>query len=85
VDLKKKAQNMPTTPQSDKLSRKTKIFYGIGDIGNAVVNSAIQFFITLPLLLKYPVTRKSHAKVRRQLDALDAATAAKDNPPVQTL
>jgi GPH family glycoside/pentoside/hexuronide:cation symporter len=31
--------------QTGKLSRKTKIFYGIGDLGNAVVNSAIQFFL----------------------------------------
>ncbi|OGN88731.1 MAG: hypothetical protein A2Y88_13155 [Chloroflexi bacterium RBG_13_48_10] len=36
---------MTNSNQSDKLSRKTKIFYGIGDIGNAVVNSAIQFFL----------------------------------------
>ena len=36
---------MTNTSQTDKLSRKTKIFYGIGDIGNAVVNSAIQFFL----------------------------------------
>jgi GPH family glycoside/pentoside/hexuronide:cation symporter len=28
-----------------KLSTRTKIFYGIGDLGNAVVNSAIQFFL----------------------------------------
>ena len=27
------------------LSKKTKIFYGIGDLGNAVVNSAVQFFL----------------------------------------
>jgi GPH family glycoside/pentoside/hexuronide:cation symporter len=31
--------------QSNKIPRKTKIFYGIGDLGNAVVNSAIQFFL----------------------------------------
>ena len=36
---------MTKSSQSDKLSRKTKFFYGIGDIGNAVVNSAIQFFL----------------------------------------
>lgn len=30
---------------SNKLSRKTKIFYGIGDLGNALINSAIQFFL----------------------------------------
>ena len=31
----------------DKLSVKTKLFYGIGDIGNAIVNSAIQFFLLI--------------------------------------
>jgi glycoside/pentoside/hexuronide:cation symporter, GPH family len=30
---------------SGKLNRRTKVFYGIGDLGNAVVNSAIQFFL----------------------------------------
>jgi GPH family glycoside/pentoside/hexuronide:cation symporter len=29
----------------DKLPTRTKLFYGIGDLGNAVVNSAIQFFL----------------------------------------
>jgi GPH family glycoside/pentoside/hexuronide:cation symporter len=29
----------------DKLSVKTKLFYGVGDVGNAMVNSAIQFFL----------------------------------------
>jgi glycoside/pentoside/hexuronide:cation symporter, GPH family len=28
-----------------KLSTKTKLLYGVGDIGNATVNSAIQFFL----------------------------------------
>jgi GPH family glycoside/pentoside/hexuronide:cation symporter len=36
---------MSTQAQTGKLPRKTKVFYGIGDIGNAVVNSAIQFFL----------------------------------------
>ena len=31
--------------QTEKLSVKTKLVYGVGDIGNAVVNSAIQFFL----------------------------------------
>ncbi len=31
--------------QSDKLKRSTKLIYGVGDVGNAVVNSAIQFFL----------------------------------------
>ena len=36
---------MSSAVSTDKLSRKTKFFYGIGDLGNAVVNSAIQFFL----------------------------------------
>jgi len=31
----------------NKLSIKTKLLYGIGDIGNALVNSAIQFYLLL--------------------------------------
>ena len=31
--------------KTGKLSRRTKVFYGVGDLGNAVVNSAIQFFL----------------------------------------
>lgn len=27
------------------LTKRTKLFYGVGDLGNAVVNSAIQFFL----------------------------------------
>jgi GPH family glycoside/pentoside/hexuronide:cation symporter len=36
---------MKNIPLSNKLPKKTKFFYGIGDLGNAVVNSAIQFFL----------------------------------------
>lgn len=35
---------MSESGKSQKLSAKTKWLYGIGDIGNATVNSAIQFF-----------------------------------------
>ena len=28
-----------------KLPLKTKMFYGVGDIGNAIINSAIQFYL----------------------------------------
>lgn len=31
----------------EKLSVKTKLLYGIGDVGNALVNSAIQFFLLI--------------------------------------
>lgn len=36
---------MDTPENSQPLTRKTKIFYGIGDLGNALVNSAVQFFL----------------------------------------
>ncbi len=38
---------MNTTLSSDKLSVKTKLFYGLGDVGNAIVNSAVQFFLLI--------------------------------------
>ena len=31
--------------KTGRLRKRTKLFYGIGDLGNAVVNSAIQFFL----------------------------------------
>jgi GPH family glycoside/pentoside/hexuronide:cation symporter len=33
--------------QDDKLKWTTKIIYGVGDVGNAVVNSAVQFFLMI--------------------------------------
>ena len=36
---------MSVESQPKPLSKKTKLFYGIGDLGNAVVNSAVQFFL----------------------------------------
>ena len=36
---------MGDTETSGKLPARTKFFYGIGDLGNATVNSAIQFFL----------------------------------------
>ncbi len=38
----------------------------------------IVFLIALPLLFWYPITRASHAKVREQLAAIEAAAAATD-------
>ena len=35
------------TEQHDKLKASTKLLYGVGDIGNAMVNSAIQFFLLI--------------------------------------
>ena len=38
---------MSFSTTQDKLSLKTKLFYGIGDVGNALVNSSIQFFLMI--------------------------------------
>lgn len=38
---------MTNALSSEKLSIKTKLFYGIGDVGNALVNSAVQFFLLI--------------------------------------
>jgi GPH family glycoside/pentoside/hexuronide:cation symporter len=35
------------TDQPDRLKWTTKLIYGVGDVGNAVVNSAIQFFLMI--------------------------------------
>lgn len=36
---------MSQTMNSDRLPTHTKLLYGVGDVGNAVVNSAVQFFL----------------------------------------
>jgi GPH family glycoside/pentoside/hexuronide:cation symporter len=36
---------MAATAAGEKLSVRTKLLYGVGDVGNAVVNAAIQFFL----------------------------------------
>lgn len=38
---------MSSIATSDKLSIKTKLFYGVGDVGNALINSAVQFFLLI--------------------------------------
>ena len=45
LNFEMEENEMNAEDRSKKLSGKTKIFYGIGDLGNAVVNSAIQFFL----------------------------------------
>jgi GPH family glycoside/pentoside/hexuronide:cation symporter len=35
------------TQTNDKLKGTTKLIYGVGDVGNAVVNSALQFFLMI--------------------------------------
>ena len=43
------------TESDHKLKGPTKLIYGVGDVGNAVVNSAIQFF-----LLKWVVPGRTY-------------------------
>lgn len=38
---------MQANENNDRISTKTKLFYGIGDVGNAVLNTAINFFLLL--------------------------------------
>ena len=38
---------MTDTRAEDRLSTKTKLIYGVGDVGNAMVNSAILFFLLI--------------------------------------
>ena len=38
---------------------------------------AVCIFIALPLLVRYPITRKSHAEVRARLEAMDADASQK--------
>ena len=38
---------MTTETSGSKLSARTKVFYGVGDVGNALVNSALQFFLLI--------------------------------------
>ena len=68
---------VPNIAQTTHALLGIRLFFGL-------VPAAI-IFITLPLLFKYPVTRKSHAEVRRQLEAMDATAAAQDDTPVQTI
>ena len=38
---------MTAETSGNKLSARTKVFYGVGDVGNALVNSALQFFLLI--------------------------------------
>jgi GPH family glycoside/pentoside/hexuronide:cation symporter len=40
---------------------------------------AVCIFVALPFLFKYPLTRKAHAEVRAQLQAMDAAAASESS------
>jgi glycoside/pentoside/hexuronide:cation symporter, GPH family len=68
---------VPNVEQTPNALLGIRLFFGL--IPAAII------FVALPLLFKYPVTRKSHQEVRRKLDALDATPITKDDPPVQPM
>jgi GPH family glycoside/pentoside/hexuronide:cation symporter len=68
---------VPNVEQTPTALTGIRLFFGLIPAGI--------IFLTLPLLFKYPVTRKSHSEVRVRLDALDAASQTKDEAPVQIL
>jgi Na+/melibiose symporter-like transporter len=68
---------MADTVATGHLPARTKLLYGAGDVGNALANSAISFFllvllIAIPLLIWYPITRETHAEVLEKLEAMEA-------------
>lgn len=63
--------NNSTKP--DKLSRRIKLFYGVGDIGNATNNSAFQFFLMIfftDVALVAPAIASSALMVAKIWDAI---------------
>jgi len=67
----------PNVEQTPTALLGIRLFFGL--IPAAII------FVSLPLLFKYPVTRKSHNEVRKQLEALDTRQALQDDIPVQPL
>jgi len=68
---------VPNVEQTPTALVGIRLFFGLIPAGI--------IFLTLPLLFKYPVTRKSHSEVRQRLNARDAASQAKDEAAVQTM
>jgi glycoside/pentoside/hexuronide:cation symporter, GPH family len=63
---------VPNVEQTPDALMGIRLFFGLVP--------AIFIFISLPLLIKYPITRKSHAEVRRRLDVMDAAAGSVEEP-----
>jgi len=68
---------VPNVEQAPQALLGIRLFFGLIPAGI--------IFLSLPLLLKYPITRKSHAAIRAKLDAMDAAAKAESDEPVRTL
>jgi GPH family glycoside/pentoside/hexuronide:cation symporter len=59
---------VPNVAQSARALLGIRLFFGL--------IPAACIFAALPLLFRYPITRKRHAEVRRRLDAIDGGQAA---------
>jgi GPH family glycoside/pentoside/hexuronide:cation symporter len=66
---------VPNIEQTPHALLGIRLFFGLIPAGF--------IFLSLPLLFKFPITRKSHAEVRAKLDAMDAAHD--EDQPVKTL
>ena len=66
---------VPNVEQTPQALLGIRLFFGL--VPGLII------LVSLPLLFKYPITRKSHALVRARLDALDAAAKAGTGEPVQ--
>lgn len=55
---------VPNVEQAPQALLGIRLFFGLVP--------AVCIFVMLPLLFRYPVTRKSHAEVRRRLDAVES-------------
>ena len=66
---------VPNVEQAPQALLGIRLFFGI--------IPAAFIFLSLPLLFKYPITRKSHAVIKARLEAMDKAAA--DEAAAQTL
>ena len=66
---------VPNVAQTPHALLGIRLFFGLIPAGI--------IFISLPLLFKYPITRKSHAVVKAKLEAMDKANV--EEAPVRTL
>jgi GPH family glycoside/pentoside/hexuronide:cation symporter len=67
---------VPNVEQTPHALLGIRLFFGL--------IPAIFIFASIPLLVKYPITRKRHAEIRRRLDSMDAAATGEDEP-IRTL
>jgi GPH family glycoside/pentoside/hexuronide:cation symporter len=68
---------VPNVEQTPQALLGIRLFFGLIPAGIIL--------LSLPLLFKYPITRKSHTAIRAKLDAMDAAADSEPGDPVRTL